>query len=328
MDRMSVLRAPVRLGVPPRLDSFFATFAVARLYSDDLKRWFEGTPIVPAFVFYKRDNNYSYLRSNGCHELLPPLTLGLPKIIHMAFQEYDFAVNTMSPNYLEASPFYEYYPAVLSFSQAHQNLSPPRGNQTCVIDDKFYLRLFHHTTEEGKAGILSDRFLKGSVWNFCGTRKLINRHCYFTDILRVDSSFGTLPILIRRSHDEDILFQTDAGTVIKRSGVEVRIEDRPLEARLSFLVSPDLIQPNPMVLHYQALKRPKWLEIMFSSIYRCPCSGIQLKETTVFDGETHWIVDTDSAIDLRANDPISCAHGDDIDAILALLDDHYVPSSE
>lgn len=305
------------LGERAFLDSFAASIALARIgVPDELKGWFDTIKVIPAFAFY---SGGSYYRFNGCQDFIPS-----PMTVHATLGEYGFAVHLRSLQALERCDFYEYFPAILAFGQARDNVPPPPGGQGVAIDEQYYFRLFHHTTEDGKKGILSDKRLDGSHWNFCGTRPLTHRHCYLTDIPSAKSAVDTLPILILRP-GSDVLFQTDDQAHILKAGV--KIDDRELTTHVAFLVSPRVIQPNPMVGHHEIDNQPKWLEIMFSRIFRCPCSALKLDRSVVFDGEEHWIIDEDSAIDWRRNDPICWADGNDPEALLRLIDDYYMPSA-
>jgi hypothetical protein len=309
-------------GKPPLLDSFAASVAMARIgVPQELRDWFETIKVIPAFATY---SGWSYYRFNGCQDFIPsPLTPETPMTLHATLGEYGFAVHLRSHQSLERCNFYEYFPAILAFGLAGENVSPPPGGQGAVIDGQYYFRLFHHTTDDGHTGILASKSLNGSYWNFCGTRRLASRNCYLTDVPSATSVIDTLPILIPRS-GTDVLFRTDDQSEILRAGV--KIDDRQLTRRIAFLVSPKLIQPNPMVGHHEIDKQPKWLEIMFPRVFRCPCSALRLERSVMFAGESHWVIDESSAADWRKNDPICWADGNDPQALLRLIDDCYMPS--
>ena len=106
----------------------------------------------------------------------------------------------------------------------------------------------------------------------------------------------------------------------------IQLDNRVLCERINLLISPDVVQPNPMIMHQEIKGQPKWLEVEFTHIYRCPCSGIRLEQTVEVEGEQYWLVDKESVVDFRTTDPICCANGNDVRALLSLIDDCYLSS--
>jgi hypothetical protein len=143
-------------------------------------------------------------------------------------------------------------------------------------------------------------------------------HCYLSDIPRVRSQIDTLPMLIRRS-SPDVVYRTDDGRTVK-AGVR-QIPDKTLDARLSFLVSPAVIQPNPMIWHHPIDGQPRWLEIEFPFIYRVPCAHVNLKSSITVKNETHWIIDEKSAVDFRVGDQVLWADGNNPFALVSLIEE-------
>jgi hypothetical protein len=314
--------------ISPRLDAFAAEIAITRIsFPSEMKEWVSSIRYVPGFVFYGGLSGVGYYRAHGCHELrLSPFTQDVvPFVMHIAVGQYDLAAYFLSRKWFSRSHFYEYYPTMITFAQACEGKNPPIGGQSKRLAQKSYIRLFHHTTTDGRNGILADRFVCSSRQNFCGTRELEYNYCYFTDIPQASHTLETLPMLIRRSGQEHVFFRTDDQ--MELVAAPVQINNRRLDCRLSFLIAPDLIQPNPMIYHMPIKSQPKWLEIAFPSIFRIPCSGLSLNKSIILDGEEHWIIDRDSVVKFRTKDPICCANGNDPTALLYLIDDCYAPSS-
>ena len=312
-------------GLPPLLDSFITTIAFSRIsFPEEIKKWVDTIRFVPAFGFYRGSNGTQcFYRFSAMHELIPvDLPLVTPFFIHIGLAEFDFLVQVMSPKPLGVNTFYEYYPAAVTLSQSGQAKDLPNGGQWHAVDGKEYLRLFHHTTAEGKRGILSDKYLKSSKYNFAGTRCLTHGHVYLTDINAARSLFDTLPILKSTSRGVEIAFRTDDLSGIAAS--DIAIDDRALTDRICLLVHPEIVEPNPMVRHFAFESQPDWLEIMFSRIYRCPCNGLRLDRNVTIEGETHWIVDSENASNFRSTDPICCANGNSLDALQKMIDDSYL----
>jgi hypothetical protein len=312
-------------GVPPLLNSFAATLVLSRVgYPPDIEELMKDIHYIPGFAFFIGTRSKdSFYRLSACHPFLPPfLPATAPCILHVGLGKYDFLVQFMSDRFLAQGRFYEHYPVIMSFSQASDGMSPPKGGELLDVDGKPYLRLFHHTDSKGKTGITRDALLAPSRWNFCGTRTLSRTHCYLTDLPQAGTIFDTLPLLMRTSPGTQIIYRTDDQQYTVSAGVEMAPRD--LHERISFLVAPELIQPNPMVYHLPLDGQPTWLEIEFTRIYRCPCDGLKLQRSVEIDGETHWVLDVESAQDLRADDPITWANGNSKEALLRLIDDCYI----
>ncbi|MBA7670888.1 hypothetical protein ES703_79035 [subsurface metagenome] len=273
-------------GTEPLLEAFVATLALARVgYRDEIKEFMETIHFVPGFAFFRGPGSArSYYRLSACHEFLPSAVPEVaPCDLHVGVSRFDFLVQFMSSEHIEKTHFYEYFHTVMTFSQAREGLSPPKGGQLFTFQGKQFLRLFHHTSAKGKQGIISDGFLNPSIWNFCGTRELTRGHCYLTDIPNAKTTLDTLPLLMRTTPGTQIVYRTDDEEHIVSAGVN--IENRDLSERIALLVAPEIIQPNPMVYHFPIRGQPTWLEIQFSHIYRCPCDGLTLNRDVVIDGE-------------------------------------------
>jgi len=313
------------LGPRPFLDSFRASIALAKLeYPRDIENWFESIQVVPSFLTFQNQGRGGYYRATGCHELIAtPKLPGVPKaLLHVAVGKYDFVVDILSEKELDDHPYHKFYAAFCCFGQSRENCKVSKGGEVYSVDGRQYFSLFHHTGRKAKKSIIKDRFLQGSAWNFCGTRKMKELHCYITDLPKVKTQFDTLPLLIRSSLGFDIVFRTDDESKLVRSGVN--IQNRMLDRRIGLLVDPGLIQPNPMVFHKPLKGQPKWLEVMFPYVYRIPCQGIKLERSLPIKGEKHWIVDAGSIEEFRQRGSVLWADGNDEIALQHLINETLV----
>lgn len=316
-------------GAPPTLDSCFSTLAFSKIgYPDEIKNWFKDIELVPGYALL-RNHPFEAAGANGCiyrftacHKLQPSVIKDIAKFsIHAGIVKYDFWIHMLSKKNIGQNNFYEYFVTALTFPSTDEGINPPKGGRWFSIDGQEYFQLFHHTTAEGKAGILKDRFIAASRFNFCGTRYLKKKHCYFTDMPKVVTSIDTLPLLMRQPGGPRVYFITDDLSRVADSGIKVL--DRELKCHMAFLVHPEIVQPNPMVRHFNTEGQPDWIEIMFPRIYRCPCDGLVLDRSIEIEGVPHWIVNSENASGLRVNDPICCSSGNDVAALKGLIDDYY-----
>ena len=134
--------------------------------------------------------------------------------------------------------------------------------------------------------------------------------------------FETVPLLLNIGGQVQTGLQTDnrAGHVL----INTAIDNRILGERICFMISSELIQPNPLVIHEAIEESPAWVEILFARIYRCPSSGIILRKPIEFQGETHYVIDADEVVDLRKFDPVAVADGNDAAALSTLLMDGFL----
>lgn len=314
------------IGEPPLLDSFPSDFGLTRIeFAEGIKEWIGSIRFVPGFAFYTNRSVPYFYRLHGCQNLRSsPYTKDTcPWMMHVALAHYDFLVNFLSTKFTYRTEFYEYYPTMLTFTQCRKGQKAPKGNAATVLDGRSYLHLFHHTTLEAKSKILEDAFLRASSWNFCGTRRLKKTYIYMTDIPNIASKYDTLPMLMTKSAAHSVLRTDDEEEIVVPP---IEFDDRALVERVCLLVSPDIIQPNPMIMHQEIGGQPKWLEIAFPHIYRCPCSGLHLKNSFTIDDESYWIIERDCVADFRTDDPICFANGNDASALMNLIDDCYMPN--
>lgn len=308
-------------GVSPLLDSFFSILSLSRIgFPAEIQNLVDSIRYIPGFTFCMRSpKGGTFYRISACHPFRDPLVPELSECdLHIGLNEVDFIVTMLSKKHIDKSQFYETFPVVLRFAQANKGSVLPRGGGWEIIGNRTYLRLFHHTDLTGVTGITEDSYLNASEWNFCGTRKLKSKHCYFTDLPSANSIVDTLPLLIRQSSGEEVAFRTDDQRIVSAG---VRISQRDLGKRLSFLVDTELIQPNPMIYHFPIDGQPTWLEIEFTQIYRSPCDGIKLVKATEINGEKTWIINREDADNLRYTDPISFALGNDSNSLIQLIND-------
>jgi len=119
-------------GTPPLIDSFAATLSLSRVgYPPDIKELMQDIRYIPGFAFFMGPQSaQSFYRLSACHPFLPSaVPEKYPPILHIGLGKYDFAVHFMSLDFQERGPFYERYPVVMTFSQAWEGMSPPKGGQ-------------------------------------------------------------------------------------------------------------------------------------------------------------------------------------------------------
>ncbi|MDR3587947.1 MAG: hypothetical protein P4L59_21945 [Desulfosporosinus sp.] len=135
------------------------------------------------------------------------------------------------------------------------------------------IALYHHTNSEAKQAILSSRQFKGSKWNYQGTQEFDNiNYIYFTDITQIIDSIDLADIgMADKGTRLGVL--TDRGEVQE---LEV-YRDNPLSrcGTLKVWVEPDMLDPNPLILHdIESHTRTgpfggfSWWEVFFPSIFR------------------------------------------------------------
>ena len=311
------------LGKPPFLDTFASNLLLSNIsFPKEVKDRFESICIVPAFVFYMNNSEQFFYRLNGVHDLLPSHNMeGM--LMHLAFKQYDFLASFLSTKFDYKCHFYESYPSMITYTQMREGNSVPKGNRAYSLDGKHYLQLFHHTTKEGKAGIINEKKLFSSKWNFCGTREIKNKFVYMTDISIINSKYATLPILMRHSSASPVFRSDDEEEIVVPP---ISLAERKLNETIRILISSDLIQPNPIIMHQNVNGQPRWLEIAFVHIYRCPCSEIILDKSILIDGEQYWIVEQENVNEFRTTDPICYADGNSCKALLSLIDECYMSS--
>lgn len=308
-------------GGKPILDTFIGTLSITKVQSPSrFEEWFKTIRIYPAFIFYKGG---SFYRIFGIHNLLEnPAENGISdSVLHVAIYKYDFMLNFLSKKSFFQSDFYEYIPVFITFFPSDDIKEPPIGGQWVEYNNSFYLRLFHHTTKNGKEGIIRDRTINASHWNFAGTRKIALSYCYFTDMQKIENIFDSLPLLLRKSEGTDILLRTDDENHIIKCGIKV--DNRKLDERINVLIKSDLIQPNPVIMHHPINGQDKWLEIEFQRIFRIPCNSIKLKNIISFEGEEHWLIDENCINDFRTTDPILIADGNIPKNLYDLINENY-----
>ena len=135
------------------------------------------------------------------------------------------------------------------------------------------IALYHHTNAEAKRAILSSMQFKGSRWNYQGTQELSNiNYIYLTDISKIINSFDLADIGMANKGTK-IGFTSDRGDVrylkVYRDNPSNRSET------IKVWVNPDMLSPNPLILHdIESHTRTShyggfsWWEVFFSLIYR------------------------------------------------------------
>lgn len=78
-----------------------------------------------------------------------------------------------------------------------------------VVNNKIYIKLFHHTNEAGYNGIMASKSLRSSRWNYKGNKECENFHfAYFTHIPEI--KFSSDLITVAMSADGNIDYMIDS----------------------------------------------------------------------------------------------------------------------
>lgn len=118
-------------------------------------------------------------------------------------------------------------------------------------DGGFDLRLYQHTTKAGKKGIRSSGHIRGSAWNYAGTKPLSNcRYAYFTTLREIESE-EDLQRVAMSQHGKKLLRLDTNPTQRPDHVLEVHREhtsDRT--ARLTVWVPAEHVAPSHIWLHH------------------------------------------------------------------------------
>ncbi|MGO9415222.1 MAG: hypothetical protein ACLP51_08805 [Syntrophobacteraceae bacterium] len=131
------------------------------------------------------------------------------------------------------------------------------------------IALYHHTTANNKRLIIESGKMKASNWNLRGTRELSAHGCvYLTDLDQILDSFDLQQIAMT-AQGTKMFVCTDSGNaeelLVYRDSVGNRTES------LKIWIDPDLLSPNPLILHDPAGDSENdfsWWEVFLPSIFR------------------------------------------------------------
>lgn len=130
----------------------------------------------------------------------------------------------------------EYRAAALAVGRARQN---PDGN----ID----IRLYHHTTETALEQIQSSGHVRGSAWNFQGTRELTNvAYAYFTSMPKISSERDLLSMAMASNGQLGLRLDQNGGDApdvvldVYRSSTRDRTATLPLWVPAAAISSPHI----------------------------------------------------------------------------------------
>lgn len=126
------------------------------------------------------------------------------------------------------------------------------GRARVRTDGGLDLRLYHHTRKETKPLILTSKHIRGSAWNFQGTKELVNcGYAYFTSLDRIEneidlrriamSGTGRIPLRLDQSATND---PPDLVLEVYRERAENRA------ARISLWVPAEHVSPSHIYEHH------------------------------------------------------------------------------
>ncbi len=144
------------------------------------------------------------------------------------------------------------------------------------------IKLFHHTTADNAKLIHGSLELKSSKWNLQGTHELTaNHYIYLTNLDIIDDIFDLLEIGMADMGTTTTL-STDDGKIIEEFEI-YRENANARDATLSIWVDPNIISPQPLILHEPSSFSGSdfsWWEVFHSSIFRVnlkPTSSLPIK---------------------------------------------------
>lgn len=134
------------------------------------------------------------------------------------------------------------------------------------------IKLYHHTSSSNRDLIIKGNTLNGSKWNMQGTNELKYTHyIYTTNIDSIDDSFDLLEIGMAR-HGTSVMLQTDDGSITEEF-IVYREEPENRDAKIVVWVEPEMVAPNPLILHEPQNGDSldfSWWEVFDYSIFRVP----------------------------------------------------------
>lgn len=143
------------------------------------------------------------------------------------------------------------------------------GNCTRMSNGDFALEVFHHTTKETAAKIMSSGELWSGQWNLAGTSKLSNvAYTYFTTLPRIGDEADLHRIAM--SSAGSIFYQTTSDRPVENV-LDLPVYRSDIAARttaLTFRVPSQIVAPAHILFHPYVHPNPAYYEIVGSEIVR------------------------------------------------------------
>lgn len=137
----------------------------------------------------------------------------------------------------------------------------------------FYLKLFHHTSEQSYPKILESKHLRSSPWNYDGNTKMVDRHfIYFTDLPSFQNSFELQKIAMTDGGYTLAMQYDMPGVSPEFLNVPVRSREQ-LSHKIVGYLAPWLIEPSPMLFHDSQVHGggvARYWELCHPNIFRIP----------------------------------------------------------
>lgn len=170
------------------------------------------------------------------------------------------------------------------------------------IDNKIYLKLFHHTNEAGFEGISSSKSLRSSKWNYRGSKVCVNHHFgYFTHIPEMKYSNDLITIAMSSKGKMDYVIDSFVYPRVMPSNYRKRFEKSIYTAKvyrsttldrkqaISFFIPVENIDIKHIYMHHQG--NLVFYEMCFPYIHR-----IKLKANSVLSFNDEYVIDEDDSI--------------------------------
>lgn len=192
-----------------------------------------------------------------------------------------------------------------------ENLMEYATGKGKIIDDKPFIRLYHHTTNDVKLLIEDSKHYLGSVWNYQGTKKLESVcFAYFTslDAIKQDQDL----IQIAMASEETLYVMKDISQEI----IPVKVYRETTlnrKATLSQLIDSTILMSNPILRHTQDDLSYVYYERSNPFIYR-----VGLKPKTTLPFESGIIKRTENVV---TSDFIILGDATTTDGLLAIFDE-------
>ena len=158
-------------------------------------------------------------------------------------------------------------------------------------EDRFQLKLFHHTNEKGYQGITESRSIWGSRRNIQGNLWLNNiAYGYFTNLPAIRTETDFLEIAMSSSGLTGLV-PTNA-TYHPNYATMVRIPQQMAADRsrtMPYWIDADLIAPNHLWIH-RPMNQPAYYEIVYPRVFRI---GVQPDAILVIDGQEISVPESD-----------------------------------
>ncbi|GGF58719.1 hypothetical protein GCM10011332_10380 [Terasakiella brassicae] len=173
------------------------------------------------------------------------------------------------------------YKCAYAISEGHQNVTPTGVWK--LKDQKFLLKLYHHTNDAGKKGITTSKEIWGSKTNIQGNPVLQNiEYGYFTSLGTINNEMDLMSIAMSGEGIAGFLPTNAPNAPAYGTFITVPTKQpTELSQTLWFWVDCELIAPNHLWFHRPIGEMPHY-ELVLPNVYRV---GIKPSATLPFTGK-------------------------------------------